>query len=111
MANDAYRNRFSTHFAETFYSQFEKNSNDQFHLFVGRISPWDNENNPDASNDVSFSKYRCEELTNELIDSNLFIYSMCNVFMFSMSMCRFCCMSYISILRMSSVFIVCMSSV
>ena len=54
MANDAYRNRFSTHFAETFYSQFEKSSNDQFHLFIGKVSPWSNENSPDASTDSTY---------------------------------------------------------
>jgi len=37
------------------------------------IVPLVYKNNPDSSNDVSFSKLTCEELTNELIDSNLFI--------------------------------------
>jgi len=51
MANDGIRNRFSTHFAEKLYSEFKHDSDDQYLLFVGRVSPWGDESNPDASTD------------------------------------------------------------
>ena len=58
MANDALRKRFSTTFAENFYSEFKSNSDNQYLLFVGRISPWNDENTPDASTDsVYHSNY------------------------------------------------------
>jgi len=58
MANDALRNRFSTHFAERFYSEFKNNSDDQYFLFAGKVSAWSNENSPDASTDsVYHSNY------------------------------------------------------
>ena len=52
---------------------------DNWHIIIPNmfnadlIVPLVYKNNPEATNDVSFSKYTCEELTNELIDSNLFI--------------------------------------
>jgi hypothetical protein len=51
MSNDAIRNRFSTHFAEKLYSEFRHDSEDQYLLFVGRVSPWGDENAPDGSTD------------------------------------------------------------
>jgi hypothetical protein len=54
MANDAIRNRFSTHFAEKLYSEFKHNSDDQYLLFVGRVSPWSDENIPDSSTDSTY---------------------------------------------------------
>ena len=54
MANDAIRNRFSTHFAEKLYSEFKHNSDDQYLLFVGRVSSWGDENSPDASTDSTY---------------------------------------------------------
>ena len=54
MANNAIRNRFSTHFAEKLYSEFKHDSDDQYLLFVGRISPWSDENTPDSSTDSVF---------------------------------------------------------
>ena len=52
---------------------------DNWHIIIPNmfnsdlIVPLVYKNNPDASNDVTFSKYTCEELTNELVDSDLFI--------------------------------------